>query len=344
MKQIIKGILVIGVVGAMCMALLLFSGCGLTDKLDKVIEQAQCTHNWNDGEETKASTCQEKGVFTKTCTLCGKTQNSDLPLSEHTESSIPAVAATCTTPGLTDGVQCSVCGYVIVSQNAIPAKGHTVIVDEELPATCESAGKTEGAHCDTCKQVLVAQQPIAATGHYITQVTGYEPTCENTGYTGGTKCANCDVTTTGEIIPALGHDWNDGEITRASTCVKNGIKTYTCATCAGTKTQTLELSSHTYVNGVCSECGHQIVVYTLSGTWKFDWELSIPENPIREYVEFTIDDVAYDIMDWRVRGAAYRLSVGFGQTLDVQLYNSETGWSDDKYKTIIFDGTASPSR
>ena len=173
MTKILKGLLVVLVAVAMGMALLLFSGCGLTDKLDKAIEQAQCTHEWNDGEETKASTCQENGTYMITCTLCGKTQNSDLPLSEHTESAISAVPATCTTPGLTDGVQCCVCGYVLVSQNAIPAKGHKVIVDEELPATCESAGKTEGAHCDTCKQVLVEQQPIAATGHYITQIMGY---------------------------------------------------------------------------------------------------------------------------------------------------------------------------
>lgn len=48
----------------------------------------------------------------------------ELPLAEHTEVTIPGKAATCTEAGLTNGTKCSVCGEILVAQKEIPAKGH----------------------------------------------------------------------------------------------------------------------------------------------------------------------------------------------------------------------------
>lgn len=42
----------------------------------------------------------------------------------HTEKGVPAIAATCTEPGLTEGKVCAECGEVLVKQEVIPAKGH----------------------------------------------------------------------------------------------------------------------------------------------------------------------------------------------------------------------------
>ncbi len=42
----------------------------------------------------------------------------------HTEQTIPAVPATCTTTGLTAGVKCSVCGEILTEQTEIPVKSH----------------------------------------------------------------------------------------------------------------------------------------------------------------------------------------------------------------------------
>jgi len=43
----------------------------------------------------------------------------------HTRELVSGYAATCTEPGLTDGVKCSVCGEILVSQNEIPTLGHS---------------------------------------------------------------------------------------------------------------------------------------------------------------------------------------------------------------------------
>ena len=45
----------------------------------------------------------------------------------HTEETIPGKDATCTEPGLTEGVKCPVCGEILVPQEEIPAAGHNFV-------------------------------------------------------------------------------------------------------------------------------------------------------------------------------------------------------------------------
>ena len=49
----------------------------------------------------------------------------------------PAVAATCTTPGLTAGTHCSKCGVVLTAQTEIAATGHSYTATSE-PANCQN--------------------------------------------------------------------------------------------------------------------------------------------------------------------------------------------------------------
>ena len=88
----------------------------------------------------------------------------------------PAVEATCTEPGLTEGQHCEDCGEVLTAQEEVPALGHTEEVDPAVEPTCTEAGLTEGKHCSVCGEVLVAQEEVPALGH--TTDTG---TCERCG-------------------------------------------------------------------------------------------------------------------------------------------------------------------
>lgn len=69
-------------------------------------------------------------------------------------------SATCTEDGYTGDVVCDTCGLVYEEGNAIPKKGHTVVIDPAVEPTEDKEGKTEGSHCSVCKKILKAQTVI----------------------------------------------------------------------------------------------------------------------------------------------------------------------------------------
>ena len=133
-----------------------------------------------------------------------------------------AKGATCTASGYTGDTYCTVCNEMVKEGEAIPAKGHTEVIDPAVEPTCTVPGKTAGAHCSVCGTVIKAQ----------------------------------------EEIPAKGHRWNEGEITTAPTCENAGVKTYTCTVCNATKTEAIDATGHTPVEvaeqpATCTEAGHK---------------------------------------------------------------------------------------
>ena len=125
-------------------------------------------------------------------------------VSAHNPVADPAVAATCTTEGLTEGSHCSTCNAVLVAQQPIPATGHTPVADPAVAATCTTEGKTEGSHCAVCSEVLIAQQPIPATGHTPVADPAVAPAYGVEGRTEGSHCAVCGaVLVAQQPIPAL---------------------------------------------------------------------------------------------------------------------------------------------
>ena len=87
---------------------------------------------------------------------------------------------------------------------------------------------------------------------YTSVVTA--PTCTAKGYTTYT-CSKCGDSYKDSYTDALGHTWDDGQVTKEATCTKDGEKSYTCDTCGSTKTETIKATGHDYVDGICGECG-----------------------------------------------------------------------------------------
>ncbi|MBQ3407241.1 MAG: S-layer homology domain-containing protein [Lachnospiraceae bacterium] len=83
----------------------------------------------------------------------------------HVPVTDPAVPATCTEEGLTEGRHCSACGIILTPQKKVEKKAHTEVTDPAVPATWTKQGLTEGSHCSVCKTVIKAQQTVKALGH-----------------------------------------------------------------------------------------------------------------------------------------------------------------------------------
>ncbi len=125
------------------------------------------------------------------------------PATGHNEVVSPAVDATCTENGLTQGIICSLCGEIFVEQTPIDSLGHTEENLEGKEATCTDSGLTTGVKCSICDEILVPQNTIAAKGHTSVIIPGKEPTCYEDGYSEKIICTVCDeVLTESYVLPA----------------------------------------------------------------------------------------------------------------------------------------------
>ena len=119
-------------------------------------------------DAAKAPSCTETGLTEgKHCSVCNEVlvaqkivkanghtdENNDFACdickadlcTEHKEEIIPAVSATCTESGLTEGKKCSICGDILVAQETVKANGHSYTVQNtdskylDKAADCENA-------------------------------------------------------------------------------------------------------------------------------------------------------------------------------------------------------------
>ena len=99
----------------------------MNDWLTKRIAQISAVydHTWDAGVVTKEPTCAASGTRVYTNDV-GETMTEAIPAKPHTPETLPAVAATCTASGLTEGSKCAVCGATLTAQKVIPAAHHYV--------------------------------------------------------------------------------------------------------------------------------------------------------------------------------------------------------------------------
>ena len=216
--------------------------CGTT----KTENLSSTGHAWDNGKITREATCTTDGQRTYTCATCKNTKTESISKTDHKEVKDVAVSATCENTGKTEGSHCSVCGTVIKKQETIPAAGHTWDSGKVTKqATCTTDGQKTYT-CTICKKTKT--ENISKTGHKEVKDAAVSATCENTGKTEGSHCSVCNtVIKKQEILPATGHTWDSGKVTKAATCTTDGEKTYTCTTCHKTRIESVPKTGHTEV-------------------------------------------------------------------------------------------------
>ena len=81
--------------------------------------------------------------------------------------------------------------YDTLEVTVLLCPGHEAVTDEAIPPTCMEEGRTEGSHCAICNKVLVAQEIIPALGHDWNNVE-YKWAEDNTSITAIRICNNDD--------------------------------------------------------------------------------------------------------------------------------------------------------
>lgn len=191
-------------------------------------------HQWGVAEVTKEPTCTEAGMKTFHCMVKGckgyKTQEIDK--LGHDIVIDEAVAATCTSTGLTEGSHCDRCKATIKAQETIEMLPHSW--DEgvvTLEPTCVAEGK-QVFTCQSCGATREETLAIDADNHDLVHRDGKEPTCTEIGWNAYDECQRegCGYTTYKEI-GELGHGIVKHDA-KAPTCSEIGWKAYeTCSRC-----------------------------------------------------------------------------------------------------------------
>ncbi|MCD8300882.1 MAG: BspA family leucine-rich repeat surface protein, partial [Clostridiales bacterium] len=165
---------------------------------------------------------------------------------------------------------------------------HSMTYHEKVDASCTEDGMEAYYICRTCGEIYTDADGenetsedeliIAAAGHdYQAKIT--QPTCTAYGYTNHT-CENCGDTWYSDYEAALGHDWDDGVITKVAMYDTTGEMTYTCQTCGETYVDEIPATGEHYWDAgeivkepACTEIGEIKYTCTVCGT---EYTVTIP--------------------------------------------------------------------
>ena len=203
-------------------------------------------HQHTELRDKKTATCGEDGYSGDLyCKDCGQliSKGAVVKATGHSwDSGKVTEAATCKKEG-TKTYTCSICGDT--KTEAIPKKDHTW---DEGKVTKKATCTEDGLKVYTCRVCAETKEEVLkATGHQHTELRNEKKaTCTEEGYTGDTYCTDCgELIKKGSVTEKANHNWQLTKEEKA-TCEKDGSKTYTCADCKETKTETIPATGHKF--------------------------------------------------------------------------------------------------
>lgn len=165
------------------------------------------------------------------------------------DEGIVITASTCTIHGEKD-FTCTECGYVDNRELPLDPNNHVATgTTGRIPPTCTTLGREEGVTCNACGAYLSGGGAISPLGHDFTGLIR-----DNADGTHSFKCTRCEVYG-GTVACTYGAP----VVTEASTCIKEGSRTFTCTVCGHVKTETIAINpgkhnARVNVNAVPATC------------------------------------------------------------------------------------------
>lgn len=230
-----------------------------------------CQHNYQ-GQVTVAATCTEKGMETRTCTLCQHSYTVPVEVLAHSyDDGVVTASPTCIAQGTLER-SCTGCGAK--KTEAIEMTAH---IDGEhrvsKEANCVEKGEVTTT-CTYCAAVYVVEILPENGVHDLTETVITESTCTKNGE-GVKTCTRCDHSETVSYELAE-HKFVD-LVTFTPTCMQEGYKVKSCTVCHYTpRTKFSDTVEHHWVEAsdgsriYCKWC-HSIK------SWA-DWVLNDPRE------------------------------------------------------------------
>ena len=194
-----------------------------------------------------------------------------------------------------------------------------------------------------------------ASGHYWVEQTSLrtEPSC-TVGGRAYYICSACHQTKY-ETVPANGHKWDSGKVTKAAGCETVGEMTYTCSVCSAKRTEAIAATGHSYANGKCTRCGAadpnykpapkapELKITTSAGKPKIYW--NAVDGAVKYWVYRSTDGKNFKYYDSTTKTSYTNSSTSIGTTYyyKVKAVNSNNAASDYSVSKGIQRKPAAPT-
>ena len=310
--------------------------------------------NWSSSDSGIASVSSDGTVTAGKCgsaTITALAGNGSSDTAEftvdHVLQKVPAVEATCTESGLTEGEKCSNCGEVTTAQETVPATGHAY-GDWKVTkaATCTNDGREERT-CANCGGKET--RTITSPGHKWKDdyTVDKEATCTEEG-SKSKHCSVCNTINKSTIssIPATGHAYGSWKVTEPATCTENGSQERVCKNCGNKETETLSAGHKWNLDytidkeGTCIEDGSESIHCSVCGAIDESTVRPIWKTPHR-YGNWKVTKAATCTVDGSREETCLVCGVKYTETIKATGHKWKTTYTTDKKPTASSNGSKS---
>lgn len=240
------------------------------EEVDSSTGQEKNEHSYSEWEIVKTPSCSEDGQEAATCDLCGVRQTRSIPKLEHDWSEWHTKSPATCTENTVEECECAVCHEKVTRTVENTATGHNwndpVYIWEEDNSRVKATRicKNDPSHTETETADAVEEVTESPTCESVGEVI-YKVVFSNSAFVPQNKT---------EELPSLGHDWDEGVVTKAPTCTEPGIRTYTCSRGGETKTEEIAATGHQWDEGTitkaptCTEAGVRTYTCSIDGETK----------------------------------------------------------------------------